>query len=86
MFRYRNLIFFFSLPCVINIVYMSDIEYVFSNASDFILKRLRFPRQGVTSKAIAEDLHYGDISCQFNSTTLSLADLPVQCETAKNST
>jgi len=45
----------------------------------------RFVCQGVTSKEIAEDLHYGDISCQFNSTTLSLVDLPVQCEAAKNS-
>ncbi|KAG7205141.1 hypothetical protein KM043_005510 [Ampulex compressa] len=40
---------------------------------------------GVTSKATAEDLHYGDKSCQLNSTELSLAEVPVQCEAAKNS-
>ncbi|XP_012232877.2 hexuronate transporter [Linepithema humile] len=52
----------------------------------YVLGELGHYLIGVTSKAIAEDLHYGDISCQFNSTTLSLVDLPIQCEAAKNST
>ncbi|KAJ8682912.1 hypothetical protein QAD02_018704 [Eretmocerus hayati] len=39
---------------------------------------------GVTTKATATDLHYGDISCQFNSTTLHVNELPVQCDTASN--
>ncbi|XP_014216741.1 uncharacterized protein LOC106645405 [Copidosoma floridanum] len=40
---------------------------------------------GVTSKAIATDLHYGDIACQFNSSTLELTELPIQCDTANSS-
>ena len=40
---------------------------------------------GVTSKATAIDLHYGDIVCQLNSTKLALIDLPIQCETANSS-
>ncbi|KMQ94409.1 protein spinster 1-like protein [Lasius niger] len=55
-----------------------SIGYVLAELGHFVI--------GVTSKEIAKDLHYGDISCQFNSTTLWLVDLPVQCETAKNST
>ncbi|GAB1870091.1 Hexuronate transporter [Camponotus japonicus] len=55
-----------------------SIGYVLAELGHFII--------GVTSKEIAEDLHYGDISCQFNSKTLWLIDLPVQCEVAKNST
>ncbi|KAL6258833.1 hypothetical protein P5V15_010779 [Pogonomyrmex californicus] len=55
-----------------------SIGYVLGELGHFLI--------GVTSKAIAEDLHYGDISCQFNSTTLTVAELPVQCETAENST
>ncbi|XP_070163527.1 hexuronate transporter [Polyergus mexicanus] len=55
-----------------------SIGYVLAELGHFII--------GVTSKEIAEDLHYGDISCQFNSTTLWLVDLPVQCEIADNST
>ncbi|XP_011694814.1 PREDICTED: protein spinster homolog 2 isoform X2 [Wasmannia auropunctata] len=51
----------------------------------YVLGELGHYLIGVTSKAIAEDLHYGDISCQFNSTTLTIAELPVQCETAENS-
>lgn len=52
----------------------------------FIYYFFFFFNEGVTSKATAIDLHYGDITCQFNSTTLSLADIPEQkqCETAKS--
>lgn len=40
---------------------------------------------GVTSKAIAIDLHYGDIACQLNNTEFHLNTLPFQCGTANNS-
>lgn len=50
----------------------------------YILGELGHYLIGVTSKATAEDLHYGDISCQLNSSTLSIVELPVQCEAAKN--
>ncbi|KAL0273122.1 UNVERIFIED_CONTAM: hypothetical protein PYX00_005874 [Menopon gallinae] len=40
---------------------------------------------GVTSRATARDLHYGDIACQLNNTELSVADLPAQCDTANSS-
>ncbi|XP_015608750.1 uncharacterized protein LOC107274277 [Cephus cinctus] len=51
----------------------------------YVLGELGHYMIGVTSKATAEDLHYGDIACQLNSTDYSLADLPVQCEAANNS-
>ncbi|XP_014480060.1 PREDICTED: D-xylose-proton symporter [Dinoponera quadriceps] len=57
---------------------MVSVGYVLGELGHYLI--------GITSKAVAEDLHYGDISCQFNSTTLSLVDLPVQCEVAKNVT
>ncbi|XP_033297208.1 D-galactonate transporter isoform X2 [Bombus vosnesenskii] len=50
----------------------------------YVLGELGHYLIGVTSKATAEDLHYGDISCQLNTTTLSIVDLPIQCEVAKN--
>jgi hypothetical protein len=37
---------------------------------------------GVTSKATAQDLHYGDISCQLNLPDVRIADLPQVCENA----
>ncbi|XP_024892344.1 uncharacterized protein LOC112467778 isoform X1 [Temnothorax curvispinosus] len=55
-----------------------SLGYVLAELGHFLI--------GVTSKAIAEVLHYGDIACQFNSTTLTVAELPVKCEVAKNST
>ncbi|XP_018366815.1 PREDICTED: uncharacterized protein LOC108763565, partial [Trachymyrmex cornetzi] len=57
---------------------LMSIGYIIAELGHFLI--------GVTSKAVAEDLHYGDISCQFNSTTLTVAELPVPCETAENST
>ncbi|KAJ8958537.1 hypothetical protein NQ318_002332 [Aromia moschata] len=39
---------------------------------------------GVTSKAIAEDLHFGDISCQLNNTEYHLKDLPYACSAAND--
>ncbi|KAF7990357.1 hypothetical protein HCN44_000162 [Aphidius gifuensis] len=51
----------------------------------YVLGELGHYLIGVTSKATAIDLHYGDISCQLNTTQYSLVDLPVQCETASNS-
>jgi hypothetical protein len=37
---------------------------------------------GVTSKGTAQDLHYGDISCQLNLSDVLIADLPQVCESA----
>ncbi|XP_069671558.1 protein spinster homolog 1 [Periplaneta americana] len=37
---------------------------------------------GVTSKATAQDLHYGDITCQLNLSDVLIADLPEKCENA----
>ncbi|KAK0079063.1 hypothetical protein PV325_001784 [Microctonus aethiopoides] len=51
----------------------------------YVLGELGHYLIGVTSKATAEDLHYGDISCQLNTTKYSLIQLPVQCEAANNS-
>ncbi|EGI65719.1 PREDICTED: uncharacterized protein LOC105145878 isoform X2 [Acromyrmex echinatior] len=57
---------------------LMSVGYIVAELGHFLI--------GVTSKAVAENLHYGDISCQFNSTTLTVAELPVPCESAKNST
>lgn len=40
---------------------------------------------GVTSKVIAEDLHFGDISCQLNMTDVYLSQLPIKCSEANDS-
>ncbi|XP_060533613.1 protein spinster homolog 1 [Cylas formicarius] len=40
---------------------------------------------GVTSKAIAMDLHFGDITCQLNTTEYFISDLPIACSEANNS-
>ncbi|XP_076665116.1 hexuronate transporter [Andrena cerasifolii] len=50
----------------------------------YVLGELGHYLIGVTSKATAVDLHYGDISCQLNSSTLAIIDLPIQCEVAQN--
>ncbi|XP_015121157.1 uncharacterized protein LOC107043949 [Diachasma alloeum] len=51
----------------------------------YVLGELGHYMIGVTSKATAEDLHYGDVSCQLNTSAYSLLELPVQCEAANNS-
>lgn len=61
-------------PYVLAIV---SIGYVLGELGHYLI--------GVTSKAIAIDLHYGDISCQLNSSEFYLAQLPVQCKDANNS-
>ncbi|GAB0099276.1 uncharacterized protein DMENIID0001_151270 [Sergentomyia squamirostris] len=38
---------------------------------------------GVTSKQTARELIYGDISCQLNSTSFKLSELPVQCSSVE---
>lgn len=40
---------------------------------------------GVTSKAIAKELHFGDIACQLNNTEVYLSELPTLCSTANDS-
>lgn len=38
---------------------------------------------GVTSKQTARELIYGDISCQLNSTSFKLSELPVECSSVE---
>lgn len=40
---------------------------------------------GVTSKAIAMDLHYGDISCQLNGTIYEITGVKKECRSANSS-
>lgn len=41
---------------------------------------------GVTSKAQAQDLHYGDIACQFtHNVSFHLNQLPIKCDVANDS-
>jgi hypothetical protein len=35
---------------------------------------------GVTSRATARDIHYGDHACQLNNTSFGKDDMPTQCE------
>jgi hypothetical protein len=35
---------------------------------------------GVTSRATARDISYGDHACQLNDTTLEKNEMPTQCE------
>lgn len=35
---------------------------------------------GVTSRATARDIDYGDHACQLNNTTLEKNEMPTQCE------
>ncbi|XP_058799466.1 putative metabolite transport protein HI_1104 [Phymastichus coffea] len=69
--KWREQIKLFYKPYALIIV---SLGYVIGELGHYLI--------GVTSKETAIDLHYGDITCQFNSTTLELIDLPVQCETA----
>nr|CAD7198927.1 unnamed protein product [Timema douglasi] len=61
-------------PYVLLIVSLS---YMIAEVGHFMI--------GVTSKATAKDLHYGDISCQFNNTDLAVADIPIHCESVNES-
>ncbi|XP_030747612.1 uncharacterized protein LOC115876069 [Sitophilus oryzae] len=51
----------------------------------YVLGELGHYMIGVTSKAIATDLHYGDIACQLNTTEYYISDLPADCAEANNS-
>ncbi|CAG9767565.1 unnamed protein product [Ceutorhynchus assimilis] len=51
----------------------------------YVLGELGHYMVGVTSKAMAMDLHYGDIACQLNNTNYYLSDLPVICSDANSS-
>lgn len=35
---------------------------------------------GVTSRATARDINYGDHACQLNDTTIEKNEMPTQCE------
>lgn len=67
----------FSTAYPIIVLAIVSIGFVVSELGHFLI--------GVTSKAIAIDLHYGDIACQFNSTKLRLHELPALCHTANDS-
>ncbi|KAG8035046.1 hypothetical protein G9C98_001536 [Cotesia typhae] len=69
-----NKLRFFYKPYALAVV---SIGYIVGELGHYLI--------GSTSKATAIDLHYGDISCQLNSTEFSVIDLPVQCEAANNS-
>ncbi|KAL1488253.1 hypothetical protein ABEB36_015207 [Hypothenemus hampei] len=51
----------------------------------YVLGELGHYMIGVTSKAIATDLHYGDITCQLNNTELDLNGSPEVCSDANDS-
>ncbi|XP_019878293.2 D-xylose transporter [Aethina tumida] len=51
----------------------------------YVLGELGHYLIGVTSKAIAIDLHFGDIACQLNSTEYHLSELPFLCRDANDS-
>ncbi|XP_044738193.1 putative metabolite transport protein HI_1104 [Chrysoperla carnea] len=53
--------------------------------SVYILAELGHFLIGASSKATAIDLHYGDISCQLNTTAIEIKYLPVRCDKANNS-
>lgn len=50
----------------------------------FVIAELGHFLVGVTSKAMAIDLHYGDIACQLNNTDFHLHELPNKCHTAND--
>ncbi|XP_063233466.1 MFS-type efflux pump MSMEG_3705 [Bacillus rossius redtenbacheri] len=58
-------------PYVLAVVSLS---YMVAEVGHFLI--------GVTSKATATDIHYGDISCQLNNTELTAAEIPVRCDNA----
>lgn len=51
----------------------------------YILGELGHYLIGTTSKVTAEELNYGDKSCQLNATHLHLSQLPITCEKANSS-
>ncbi|XP_017786759.1 PREDICTED: putative metabolite transport protein HI_1104 [Nicrophorus vespilloides] len=59
------------------VLFVVSIGYVLGELGHYLI--------GVTSKRIAIDLHYGDITCQLNTTEYHLNQLPVQCGSANNS-
>jgi len=54
-----------------------SIGYVIGELGHFLI--------GVTSRATAKDLHYGDKSCMYNvSSGIAHHDMPATCETANS--
>ncbi|KAB0790978.1 hypothetical protein PPYR_02778 [Photinus pyralis] len=74
MARLAERLSFLYQPYVLAVV---SIGYVMGELGHYLI--------GVTSKAIAMDLHYGDIACQLNNTNYHLSELPDLCHTANNS-
>lgn len=52
----------------------------------YILGELGHYLIGVTSKQMAIDLEYGDISCQQNNTMFTRAEVTQQCSAVQNET
>jgi hypothetical protein len=71
MFNFVEKLRFLYAPYVLAIV---SLGYLLAELGHFLI--------GVTSKATAQDLHYGDISCQLNLSDVLIADLPQVCENA----
>ncbi|GLH07632.1 Uncharacterized protein GBIM_13091 [Gryllus bimaculatus] len=61
-------------PYVLGVV---SVGYVLGELGHYLI--------GVTSKEMAIDLHFGDITCQFNSSEFTVEELPVKCPEANNS-
>lgn len=59
------------------VLFLVTIGYVCGELGHYVI--------GVISKRMAIDIHYGDISCQLNSSDYYLHELPIQCNTANNS-
>lgn len=74
------------LPPITSKLKMLYNPYVLAVVSiGYVLGELGHYLIGVTSKAIAIDLHYGDITCQLNSSDYYLSELPVQCSSMNTS-
>jgi len=71
MFNLVDKLRFLYAPYVLAIV---SLGYLMAELGHFLI--------GVTSKLTAQDLHYGDISCQLNLSDVLIADLPQVCEKA----
>lgn len=59
------------------VLFIVSLGYVLGELGHYLI--------GVTSKQIAIDLHYGDITCQLNNTDYHIHELPVHCNVANDS-
>lgn len=54
------------------ILFILTIGYIVGELGHYLI--------GVTSRATARDIDYGDHACQLNLTTIEKKDLPAQCD------